>query len=397
MIKGTINTPWSNLQVASNSSAIVPVSIERAEVAIQTFRKSLGNSIEYERAWFDSGLPTLSTWLLEGIDPAPQTVKLTIRRLITSLLSATESRIKTEETERLEQFYSTAIPSATRSSLSKLLSAWSENAHTELRDQLSLAFDSPSWRKLAWWKLPWRVDDVAMITADILHRSWLTSAEKELIWLAGRVEQAGLYVPQPSITPAAESAEEDHDEPIQVRRASIFSASVSPPSIESISPVFALSESELSSGMTPKPYPQTLMQARQALSLTTIPSLQAIAQRLLLHSLATTFLTSSLSVLMYISISTTSIYESGTIAALGLVYSMRRLQKRWEEVRASWKEGIRDQGRTALRAVENSWGNVIREGGKQGIDETNLEERKRAKEAVARVRSILDAMDDKKS
>jgi len=393
MIRGAINTPWSGLRPVDESNAVVTVNVERAEAAIRTFRKSLGNSIEYEHAWYDSGLPTLSNWLLEGSQPTSDIVKPTVHRLIASLLSATETRIIAEETERLQKITSTTIPPATRTSLSKLLSIWSENAHTELRDQLELAFDSPSWRKLAWWKLFWRVDDVAMITADILYRSWLTVAEKELIWVAGRVEQAGLYVPQPPITPSREFAEQNVDgEPMQVRQAAILSSSVPEATTETIFPRSALSEHGFPLSTTPKPYPQALTLARHALASATAPSLQAISQRLLLYSLSTTFLTSTLSVLVYISISTTSVYEVGTIAALGLVYSMRRLQKRWEDVRVSWKEGIGEQGRTALVATERRWSDLIREGGKHDTDDASLGERRKAREAVAKVRSALSAM-----
>lgn len=97
---------------------------------------------------------------------------------------------------------------------------------------------------------------------------------------------------------------------------------------------------------------------------------------------------------MYISISTTSVYEAGTIAALGLVYSMRRLQKRWEDVRLSWKEGIREQGRTALRVIERRWSDLIRDGGKHEIDDVSLGEIRKAREAVAKVESALSAMNN---
>jgi hypothetical protein len=49
---------------------------------------------------------------------------------------------------------------------------------------------------------------------------------------------------------------------------------------------------------------------------------------------------------MYVSISTTSIYEAGAIAAFGFVYSMRRLQKKWETARGSGRArlGRREEG-----------------------------------------------------
>ena len=395
MVKGTINRAWTNLQSAYDPDTVVPINVECAEAAIRTFRESLTNSVEYEHAWFDSGLPPLSGWFFEGT--ISTAFKPTVRRLIASLLSDTENRILAEEAERLQQLKSSEIPSSTRSNLSRLLSAWSENAHTELRDQLDLAFDSHAWRKLAWWKLLWRVDDVAMLAAEILNRSWLVSAEKELIWIAGRVVQAGLHEVQQSGSPRVESGQKADREPLQMHQAAIFSASVPEPFVKSLFPTAAVLKPELSLTANRKPYPQTIAQARQVLSLTTTPSLQAVAQGLLAGSLSLTFLTSSISALMYLSISTTSIYESGTIAALGLVYSLRRLQKRWEEVRASWKQGLREQGRLVLRMLEKHWKDIIEEGGRQPIDKVNLEERSKAREAVAKVRSVLGAKDLQKS
>lgn len=397
MVRGILNTPWSNLHQNGGTTVIAPINVDRAEAAIQTFRESLGNSVEYEHAWFDSGLPRLSNWFLKGSASTSAALRPTIHRLINLILVTTENRILVEEAERLQQAASIAILPATRSNLSRLLSTWSENAHTELRDQLDLAFDSRAWRRLAWWKLPWRVDDVAMLFAEVLHRSWLTDAEKELIWVAGRVEEAGLYIPQRSKSLIqTDLARGGKDEPIQVRQGAIFSSTVPLPSITSLFPSTAASEPEPLSAMPLKPYPQTLTQARKALVITTTPTVQAIAQSLLLHSLSISFLTSSLSALMYFSISTTSIYESGTIAAFGLVYSLRRLQTQWEEVRTSWEEHLREQGRMMLRMIEKHWRGIIGEGGKPHIDQDDVVERQRAKDAVARVRSALDAMDDKK-
>ena len=392
MIRGVTNTSWSNL-TEPGDGAVAPINVDRAEAAINTFRQSLENSIKYEHVLFDSGLPSLANWVFENSPSASTIVKPTIRRLINTIVNVTEDRILTEETEQLRKAASNTILPTTRSSLTKLLTAWSENAHTELRDQLDFAFASSAWRKLAWWQLPWRVDDVAMITADVLHRSWLTDAEKELIWVAGRVEQAGLFAPNQSKAADRELVQRNEEEPMEVRQAAIFSASVPAPSIVSLIPDLAQSEAESSLTATSKPYPQGLAQARCALVLSTSPSLQGIAQRLLAQSLSVTILTSSLSALMYFSISTTSIYESGTIAALGVVYSLRRLQHRWEEVRGSWKEGIKERGRIALRVIEKHWREIINEGGKQESDKNSLNEREKARDAVARVRSALDASD----
>ena len=385
MLKGAINTRWIDTLEHESSAMIVPVNIDHAEAAITTFRQSLENSLSYEHTWFSSGVPSLSTWLLSGQNTTSGAIKPTLRNLISSLLSATESRILASETEYLQTLASKAIQPSTRSELSNLITAWSEKGHTELRDQLSLAFSSPSWRKLAWWKLPWRVDDVGMLASDILQRSWLTSAEKELIWLVGRIEQAGL-LPQEARSPPISAP------PRAEIRTSALAGIIAPTSGDSFS-ISDLSIGPSTLQSTKTKYPQTLSLARDALSSTTIPPLQSLAQSLLLHSLSTTLLTSTLSALVYVSISTTSVYEAGAIAALGAVYSMRRLQRRWEGARRVWREGVREEGRRVLRDAEGVWRGVVEReggGGNKG-DGGGAEERRVAREAVARVRGALDA------
>ena len=393
MLKGAINTRWIDTLEHESDVMVVLVNIDHAEAAITTFRQSLENSVSYEHTWFSSGLPNLSTWLLRGLDAPSNTTKPTIYNLVCSLLSSTESRILASETERLQKLASTAISPSTRTELSKLITAWSEKAHTELRDQLSLAFSSPAWRKLAWWKLPLRVDDVEMTLLDILQRSWLTSAEKELIWLVGRIEQAGLFPREPSAPPSPQPASPNSTDQAEVQAAA-FAGLIEPSSTDStfhISDLGIPQPQSQSEGLTP--YPQSLSLSRTALSRDTIPPLQSLAQKLVLQALSTTFLTSTLSILLYISISTTSLYEAGAIAALGAVYSARRLQKRWEGARGVWMEAVREEGRAVLRDEEGLWRGVV-EHGKQGKgngnDDGGVEERKIARKAVERVRAALE-------
>ena len=388
MLKGAVITRWIDTLEQEDKAMVMPVNIDHAESAISTFRQSIDNSVSYEHTWFSSGVPNLSTWLYAGLNSIPGTVKPTVRNLISSLLSTTSSSIRSFEEKHLQTIASKATPSSTRSELSNALTAWSERAHTELRDHLSLAFSSPSWRKLAWWKLPWRVDDVSMITADILQRSWLQSAEKELIWLVGRIEQAGLFNPIVKTAPGSSRKEP----PELALHTSAFAAPVIG------APDYNIAVSLYSDllGIAPPPvqnftnYPQTLSHARNTLSSTTISPLQSLAQALLLHSFSTTLLTSSLSALVYFSISTTSLYEAGIIAALGLVYSARRLQKRWESAREVWKETVREEGRRVLRDAEQNWRGPIEHGGKWAKDGAlEAEERRIAREAVQRASDAL--------
>ncbi|KAI4196679.1 MAG: hypothetical protein LQ350_006432 [Teloschistes chrysophthalmus] len=196
MVMAVVNTPWSSLSPAFEPlHPIKAINLDRAEEAIATFRKSLDNSFSYEHEWFDSGLPQLFTWLIEGTESLPGIVKPTIRRLIETLITNIEEAIQREEKSVMKAQASTIVPQATRDKMNAYLTNWAEAAHLELRDELDRAFSSKQWRKLAWWKLLWRVDDVTAVTSDILQRSWLVDADRGILYLAGRIEEAGLLPP----------------------------------------------------------------------------------------------------------------------------------------------------------------------------------------------------------
>ncbi|KAI4170347.1 MAG: hypothetical protein LQ348_007124, partial [Seirophora lacunosa] len=357
MIMAVVDTPWGNL--SSDHQALHPVNainLERAEEAIGTFRQSLDNSFNYEHAWFDSGLPKVSAWLIEGTEGLPAILKPTVRRLAETLVADVENAIEKEDFEQMEKQASSIVPRSTRELMSNLLANWAEAAHTELRNQLDLAFAGKNWRKLAWWKLGWRVDDVTHITSDILRQSWLVDADRGIVYLAGRIEQAGLLpssvsadTKKPDFNPYAKTPANSIPSesstfaaaPEKIMFSDMFPASAPSPITHPLS----------LSSLQDYPIP-SIAQHRQHLLSTTIPPLQSLAQRLLLQALSTTALTSTLSALVYVSVSTTSVYEAGTVAALGAVLGMRRLQKRWEAAREMWMGSVREDGRRVLRAVE---------------------------------------------
>lgn len=101
--------------------------------------------------------------------------------------------------------------------------------------------------------------------------------------------------------------------------------------------------------------------SRSKLGSTTIPSLQALSQSLVLFSASTTGLTSAFSALLYSS-ATTGLYEACTVAAVGLIYSLRRQQSKWEKARSFWEDEVRETGRTALIDTEKVLRESIRDG-----------------------------------
>jgi hypothetical protein len=93
----------------------------------------------------------------------------------------------------------------------------------------------------------------------------------------------------------------------------------------------------------------------------TVPVLQALAQKLVLQTLTTSTFTSALAGLMYISTISTSVYEAGAVAALGLVWSLKRMQGKWETTRRFWEGEVREEGRKAVRGVESAVGDVLKQ------------------------------------
>ena len=383
MIRGIIDVSWQPpAQENETDDGMTIVNSKKAEKAVTVFRQSLDNSVDYEHRWFESGVAAVSKWLLQGTRAEDSRIKPALRSLIELLLQRAEKAILEEETQRLAQTISAAIPDTTRQTLDDAVKGWAEKAHVELRDQLDAAFHRKSWRRIGWWKLFWRVDDVGTIASDILQRNWLVGAEKEIIWVAGRVEQAGFFGPTPrapiGIPTEATTSEEKH----------VLGGFPPPPRLSDVvgKPVI---DDEILPVDPYRPWPQQISLARYQLAISTISSLQALAQRLVLQTMSTTALTSALSALMYVSISTTSVYEAGAIASFGFVYSMRRLQKKWEAARGFWEGEVREEGRKALRGTEEVVRGAVKEGGRGEVELVGVGERREGREAVERVREVL--------
>ena len=386
LVKGVLDGSWNGLDPGKGQSgAVSPINLSLAEVAIETFRKSLERSIEYEHAWYDSGLPAVSNWLSEGITSRDKRIQPSLNRLIFIMITDITNAIAFDEATQSQAANAATVSEATREILNQGITIWAENAHTELRDKLSAAFVSKSWKRIKWYKLAWRADDVDTVLSDIFQRAWLVDAEKEMIWMSGRIHQSGLVGP-PKLRPPPVRDPEEEEEKQKLGRQ---------PKRLTVEDVVAkdIPPFDAPGGDAPlsfQPYPQLIAMARTQLSQITIPTLQSLAQSLVLQSVSTTFLSASISALLYVSISAISVYEAGAVAALGTVYSLRRLQTRWEQARKEWKATIREEGRRVLQFSEQQCREVVKEGGYAKLDEAEAEVRRSAKEAVERVREALE-------
>jgi hypothetical protein len=340
------------------SSATSCVDLERAETALDRFRQSVQNATEYGHGWTGSGVQQLLEWM--SVAPMDDSINHAVKNLIVSVLDEAIEGIASEEKRRLRDLEGSTVPEEVRQSLVKTVSAWAERAHTELRDSLDEGFTGKLWRKLVWWKLFWRVDDVGMITSSVLEKKLLPRAEKEVIWMGGKFQQAGLI-----------------NQAIDLGRKSSHAL----PAQGSSDETALLSSTQL--------WPMQIAWSRTRLLNSTIPALQALAQGLVLSSVSTTTLTSALSALMYVSTSSTTLYEACTVAAIGLIYSLRRQQKKWESARSFWEREVREEGRRALKETEESFRALARDGGRSTEDITETAAREqidKAKRALSNVK-----------
>ncbi|KAI1414353.1 hypothetical protein F5Y13DRAFT_159381 [Hypoxylon sp. FL1857] len=341
-----------------------PIDVGTASLGLGLVRKDLKNAIEFEHLWFQSNMPKLVEWLKADIMASSEgTTKPPVKELIASLLIHTTAAIESEKARRLGSSLSSTTSLTPVKSLQNSLDDWAESAHSELQEQLELAFSSKRWRKLGWWKLFWRVDDVGMLTNDILSQRFLPNSERSAIFLAGRMKEAGVTLgpfPNPTIANGNGTGSKQ---------------------LESMTPDPA-----------PVPWPVNIPATRRYLQTETIPALQALAQKLTLQTLSTSGLTSALGVLIYLSTLTTTLYEAGTVAALGIVWSLRRMQKKWEAARTFWEGEVREEGRKAVRGVETEIAEALKQGRtpKDGVEDQ--EELARAQSLVERAQEILSKL-----
>lgn len=335
------------------------VSIEAGSEGLDLFRASVGNAMEYETLWTKSNVGHISEWLRANVLANDEArTKAPVRNLIASLLRDTSAAVQAEEARDMSLLLTGGVSPQAIARLNQGLSEWAQNAHEELQQRLEIAFTGRSWRKLGWWKLFWRADDVGMLSSEMLAQRFLPKAERDIIYLSGRVQEAGV-------------AEGHTDHPF-------YSGPALPPPIKSKAVVV---HSEVK-------WPIHITFTRTYLQEKTVPALQALAQKLVLQSSSGVALTTALGGLTYLS--AFGAYESGAVAALGLVWSLGRLQRKWEAARDFWESEVREEGRKAIRATEASVAEVLDRATKSQDSRTEqLDELRRTRDIIQRGEEAL--------
>ncbi|KAK0739578.1 hypothetical protein B0T21DRAFT_308420 [Apiosordaria backusii] len=323
-----------------------------------------GRADVFSELWTEGNVKQIRDWLRTNTESSDK-IKPPVHHLIRSLISrAKEGLQQQEKQQRLSQHTQASLAEieATIKRLDQEIVTWAQSAHEELQTKLDLAFSNRLRKCLSWWKLFWRADDVTLKTTELVNSYFLPKAEQEVIYLAGKV--AASFPPgSPAITYPADPEEEKL---------------VSTPESITTTP-----ESEPN-------WPIQITSTRRYLLDTTVPALQALAQKLVIQSASLTGLSSVLAGLTYFS--GFGAYECGAIAALGLVVALKRMQKRWDDARGYWEEEVREEGRKAVKRVEGQLakrvGDVLYRGVQ--VEETGGLKERRAREIVEEAEEVLE-------
>ncbi|KAI9779653.1 MAG: hypothetical protein M1816_003458 [Peltula sp. TS41687] len=377
-------------RVESVEDQVAAVDVELASSAIKSFRESIQNATKFEHEWFRSGMPAVADWLAQDLNRANRPIKPAIRHLTRSLLDDAEEAIMGDEMHHLRTTAASAVPEDKRRSIRDSLDVWAERAHTELRDQMDIAFNGRGWRRLKWWKLFWRVDDIEMIATDVLQRRWLVQAEKDIIWLTGRIEGAGFFRNSTDMTrmldtnPVVGNGQSKNEE-------NPDSASTPPSPMSSTDLPFQVDphQSPPSFG----PWPRNISLARTRMSMEAVPFLQLSGQVLVWKTVNLSLFSTVFSGMLYFFVEGTSIYGVGAVAALGIAWSMRSLQRQWETERQGWESEVRESGRKVLKDTQDTVAAIIDKEGRAEEHAEDVKERRVAKASINMARQALSKLE----
>lgn len=348
--------------VALESESVVAVNFSKANQGLEMIRKDLTKAPDFEHHWLASGLDSLVEKLSLGDNDNKQQLSPLLKNLIQSTLGEASSAIASQAYQSSQIIKSNSISEVTRVQLQDLLSSFCIRAHAELQSGIEAACSSVSWKKLAWYKLFWRVDDVPLIVSDLVERYWLPQSERAICELTGRLIQAGLSPDSPS-TPSPALIKPSMSDLMESRG------------------LFWDLRSSLSA--------TKISDARRALTLLSSSDLTTKAQSSLAKMLAFSGGSAVFATLSYVSSPFTEFYESGAVLAFGLVFALRKLQIDWESYRRHWRQRLFEAGSDTLKEVENQMRRLINNGGKASEDVIDTQLRAKARDAVDSAQEAL--------
>lgn len=413
MINVALNLPGKSEAARRAEEDSEAVDIELAAHALQLFRTDKANGAVFSSEWQASQVGSVSTWIgkfsatrdtADGLKPA-------VRALMQSVFSRTMLAIDAAETAAETSSTALTVPEPKRTTLASAITTWSQDAHHDLQTNLSTAFLGPAWKRTVWWRLFYRIDEVSISASDVLRRGWLVEAEQNLAFLSGRILESGLANEaelrgisvaspeegEPAAVRTLIDGQQKHDlneltdslkgKTEQSRIGTVAELVQLPPLLSRIR-----EQSGLNAFFDP-PWPQTIQLARQQMLHQVVPEMHAKAQRLMLASLSTIGASGALGAWLWVA--TGGLYEGGAVAALGLVWALRRLQKHWGVERETFAETAREDARSVLADVEGRLRKLVSEGGRVVVREEDRKDWEQARELVKGAKELLEKVEGK--
>jgi hypothetical protein len=258
--------------------------------------------------------------------------------------------------------------------------------------------------------------------SDLVTNAWLPNTEKAVYELSGRLKQVGVEpidaVEQVSVEAEpvkAPAKEEWRPEAIEAippevpyeRQTHPHLATATAAPAAHIAPMTSSSPARaFSSEAEVRPRPVLVSSAGNTVSvrmdapsrpiaLTTLISsvryqtmneyiadLTVTAQQLVLRTLTISGTSAGLSGLLYFSITAGSMYEAGTVVALGTAYALRIMQTDWRNACRGLEDGLMEEGRRVIKRIESRMRTLVDESAKAQEDSVEVRTRLEAEDAV---------------
>ncbi|KAM0707824.1 hypothetical protein Q7P35_004473 [Cladosporium inversicolor] len=367
------------------------INIDLAGHALGLFRESRANGAQFSEEWEASRVSAISQWLAEANAKTSTGLKQAVQAQIDSALESTAQAVDQIQLERTTEVKKTTIADTKRQSLQEAITTWSAEAHKDLQMNMTAAFESKSWHRTAWFRLLWRIDDVTFSAADILQRSWLHETEQNLAFLSGRIVESGIATAdelkltgvEQRLLEQGTKQEMETYEAVKDHKESVAELMQMPAMLSK------LQEQSGVNALFDPPWPQMLTLSRATMLHTLVPALHRRAQTLLISTLTTISGTTALGAWLMVATGGSAAAEAGAVAALGLVWSLRRMQTKWGAKRENFEMAVRENGRRVLAEVEGQLRSVVSRGGRVVVRPEDVQTWQRARDGVDGAREAL--------
>ena len=386
--------PSSGAETGEEAATGNAIDVELATHALGLFRTSRANGARFSEEWQTSRLSVLADWISKrGSD---ETLNPDVQNLLVSILQSSQTSVSKAETVSESTAVSTSVSDARRKALQASISSWSADGHKDLQSNLDPALsDSKAWRRTVWWRLFWRIDDVTTSLSELLRQSWLTEAEQRLAFLCGQIVEAGLANQDQMREAGTVQLLDERREKMMNDQKQEGSRDTAAELMRMPSMLAGMQQRDGVSTLFNPPWPQTINLSRQYLINGVVPALHTKAQAQLFTAVSTIAGSTALGAWFYVATAGIALYEGGAIAALGLVWALRRLQKKWSKERELFAGSVREDGRKVLAEVEESLRKIVKDGGRSSVRPEDAIAWREAKEAIQRCEEALRAVEKK--